>query len=58
MTPMLTDPRLIVGLDLPSIDAARAMVERLGATVSRAAGGSIAAIKDSTFDTPQCPPVG
>ena len=34
MTPVLTDPRLIVGLDLPSLDAARAMVERLGATVS------------------------
>lgn len=34
MTTLLTDPRLIVGLDLPSIDAARAMVERLGATVS------------------------
>ena len=34
MTPMLTDPRLIIGLDLPSIDAARAMVERLSATVS------------------------
>ena len=34
MTPMLTDHRLIVGLDLPSIDAARAMVERLSATVS------------------------
>ena len=34
MTPMLTDPRLIVGLDLPSIDAARAMVDRLGGTVS------------------------
>lgn len=32
--PVLTDPRLIVGLDLPSIEAARAMVERLGATVS------------------------
>lgn len=32
--PMLTDPRLIVGLDLPSIEAARAMVDRLGATVS------------------------
>ncbi|HEY1224511.1 MAG TPA: orotidine-5'-phosphate decarboxylase [Brevundimonas sp.] len=30
---MLTDPRLIVGLDLPSIEAARAMVDRLGATV-------------------------
>ena len=34
MTPVLTDPRLIIGLDLPSIDAARAMVERLGATIS------------------------
>ena len=34
MTPTPADPRLIVGLDLPSIDAARAMVERLGATVS------------------------
>lgn len=34
MTPVLTDPRLIVGLDLPSLDAARTMVERLGATVS------------------------
>ncbi|KQW86466.1 orotidine 5'-phosphate decarboxylase [Brevundimonas sp. Root1279] len=34
MTPVLTDPRLIVGLDLPSIDAARAMVERLGGVVS------------------------
>ena len=34
MTPVLTDPRLIVGLDLPSLDAARAMVERLGATVT------------------------
>jgi orotidine-5'-phosphate decarboxylase len=32
--PVLTDPRLIVGLDLPSIEAARAMVDRLGATVS------------------------
>lgn len=32
--PMLTDPRLIVGLDLPSIEAARAMVDRLGSTVS------------------------
>ena len=27
------DPRLIVGLDLPSLEAARAMVERLGETV-------------------------
>ncbi len=34
MSPVLTDPRLIVGLDLPSLDAARAMVDRLGATVS------------------------
>ncbi len=34
MTPVLTDPRLIVGLDLPSLEAARAMVDRLGATVS------------------------
>ena len=33
MTPVLTDPRLIVGLDLPSLDAARAMVDRLGATI-------------------------
>ncbi|HWQ86680.1 orotidine-5'-phosphate decarboxylase [Brevundimonas sp.] len=31
---MLTDPRLIVGLDLPSLDAARAMVDRLGEAVS------------------------
>lgn len=34
MTPALTDPRLFVGLDLPSLEAARAMVDRLGATVS------------------------
>ena len=34
MTTAAADPRLIVGLDLPSIDEARAMVERLGATVS------------------------
>lgn len=33
MTPMLNDPRLIVGLDLPSLDAARDMVRRLDATV-------------------------
>ena len=33
MTPVLTDPRLIVGLDLPSLEAARAMVDRLGATI-------------------------
>ncbi|MBU1325965.1 MAG: orotidine-5'-phosphate decarboxylase [Alphaproteobacteria bacterium] len=30
---MLADPRLIVGLDLPSIDAARAMVDGLGDAV-------------------------
>lgn len=29
-SPLLSDPRLIVGLDLPSIDAARALVERIG----------------------------
>ena len=29
-SPLLSDPRLIVGLDLPSIDAARALVERDG----------------------------
>ena len=34
MTPVLTVPRLIVGLDLPYLDAARAMVDRLGAAVS------------------------
>ncbi|HZW15491.1 MAG TPA: orotidine-5'-phosphate decarboxylase [Brevundimonas sp.] len=34
MTTVPADPRLIVGLDLPSIEAARAMVERLGPTVS------------------------
>ena len=34
MTPVLTDPRLIVGLDLPSVEAARAMVERLDGTVT------------------------
>jgi len=34
MTPVLTDPRLIVGLDLPSVEAAREMVDRIGATVS------------------------
>ncbi|HEV2081460.1 MAG TPA: orotidine-5'-phosphate decarboxylase [Brevundimonas sp.] len=30
---MLADPRLIVGLDLPSIEAARSMVEHLGGAV-------------------------
>jgi len=34
MTPVLTDPRLIVGLDLPSLEAALAMVKRLGPTIS------------------------
>lgn len=34
MTPVQSDPRLIVGLDLPSLDAARTMVERLGERVS------------------------
>ena len=33
MTAAKTDPRLIVGLDLPSVDAARAMVDRLGEAV-------------------------
>lgn len=32
--PVLSDPRLIVGLDLPSIEAAEAMVDRLGPTVT------------------------
>jgi orotidine-5'-phosphate decarboxylase len=34
MTATRFDPRLIVGLDLPSVDAARAMVDRLGDSVS------------------------
>lgn len=34
MTPMQNDPRLIVGLDLPSVDAARAMVDRLDGVVT------------------------
>lgn len=29
-SPLLSDPRLIVGLDLPSIDAARDLVQRIG----------------------------
>ncbi|WP_428151400.1 orotidine-5'-phosphate decarboxylase [Brevundimonas sp.] len=29
-SPLLSDPRLIVGLDLPSIDEARALVQRIG----------------------------
>ncbi|WP_309629595.1 orotidine-5'-phosphate decarboxylase [Brevundimonas sp.] len=29
-SPLLSDPRLIVGLDLPSIEAARALVQRIG----------------------------
>ena len=32
-SPLLSDPRLIVGLDLPSIEAARELVERIGAGV-------------------------
>ena len=32
-SPLLSDPRLIVGLDLPSIEAARALVERIGTGV-------------------------
>ncbi len=34
MSPEKSDSRLIVGLDLPSLDAARAMVDRLGETVA------------------------
>jgi orotidine-5'-phosphate decarboxylase len=34
MTPMTTDPRLIIGLDLPSIEVAREMVDRLEGAVS------------------------
>ncbi|CAL1690321.1 Orotidine 5'-phosphate decarboxylase [Brevundimonas subvibrioides] len=33
-SPVLSDPRLIVGLDLPSVEAARTLVDRLGAGVS------------------------
>lgn len=33
-SPLLNDPRLIVGLDLPTIEAARAMVDRIGEGVS------------------------
>jgi orotidine-5'-phosphate decarboxylase len=32
-SPLPSDPRLFVGLDLPSLDAARAMVDRLGGAV-------------------------
>lgn len=32
-SPLLSDPRLIVGLDLPSIEEARALVQRIGAGV-------------------------
>lgn len=32
-SPVLSDPRLFVGLDLPSLDAARALVDRLGDVV-------------------------
>jgi orotidine-5'-phosphate decarboxylase len=34
MTPLKSDPRLFVGLDLPSVEAARAMVDRLCEAVS------------------------
>lgn len=33
-SPLLTDPRLIVGLDLPSVEAARDMVRTLGGTIT------------------------
>lgn len=33
-SPLLSDPRLIVGLDLPSVEAAQAMVERIGDVVT------------------------
>ena len=33
-SPLLADPRLIVGLDLPSVEAARAMVDRIGNVVT------------------------
>lgn len=33
-SPLLNDPRLIVGLDLPSVEAARDMVQRIGAGVT------------------------
>lgn len=33
-SPLLNDPRLIVGLDLPSVEAARAMIDRIGDGVS------------------------
>jgi orotidine-5'-phosphate decarboxylase len=33
-SPLLSDPRLIVGLDLPSVEAAEAMVERVGDVVT------------------------
>ena len=32
-SPALADPRLIVGLDLPSLEAAEALVDRLGDVV-------------------------
>lgn len=33
-SPLLADPRLIVGLDLPSVEAAREMVDRIGSVVT------------------------
>ena len=33
-SPLLNDPRLIVGLDLPSVEAAREMVDRIGDVVT------------------------
>lgn len=33
-SPLLSDPRLIVGLDLPSVEAARQMVDRIGDVVT------------------------
>lgn len=33
-SPLLSDPRLIVGLDLPSVEAAQAMVDRIGDVVT------------------------
>ena len=32
-SPLASDPRLIVGLDLPSVEAAQTLVRRLGAGV-------------------------
>ncbi|MFN7281537.1 MAG: orotidine-5'-phosphate decarboxylase, partial [Brevundimonas sp.] len=32
-SPLVCDPRLIVGLDLPSVEAAEALVDRVGDVV-------------------------